>query len=308
MKIVEAGRALREGLRRLGRHWPALLVAYGVNLVSALALAIFPATRMLEWAQRPALEQAANGISARMVVDFLGAGITSTALGINADARDLQLAILWVLIVAVVLPFVVGLPAALLGGGLVLTYVESPATWSWKRFAWGCWHWFGAFTLLGLVQAIVTGLASVVAVILLAVLGVASWLGWVVAALLAIDLAATLALFEVAGVWMISNRSRNIANALGQAFRYLLKHAALLGSLYAAALGALALAHALYVWDVWPNLPLAIWPLVLVAEQIFILVRLAARLLRLSSVAVLMAPSAAPAAVSGLHHAASADA
>src|SRR5512137_1943398 len=117
MRMVEAGQVLRDGLRRLGRHWPALLVAYGVNLVSALALAIFPAVRMLEWAQRPALEQAASGISARMVVDFLGAGITSTALGINADARDLQLAVLWVLTTAVALPFVAGLPAALFSGG-----------------------------------------------------------------------------------------------------------------------------------------------------------------------------------------------
>ncbi len=192
-------------------------------------------------------------------------------------------------------------------GGLVLTYVESPAPWSWKRFTWGCWHWFGAFILLGLVQVIVTGLASVVAVILVVmVLGEASWLGWVVAALLALDLAVTLALFEVAAVWMVSRPSRDVIRALVQAFHYVIEHAAPLAALYALALGALGLVHALYVWGVWPNLPLAFWPLVLVAEQAFILVRLAARLLRLSSVAALMASSAAPVVVSGLHHAPSA--
>lgn len=269
-------------------------VAYGVNLASALALAIFPAARLLEWAQRPALEQAASGISARMVVDFLGAGLTNATLGINADARDLQLAMLWGLAAAAVLPFLAGLPAALLNGGLVLTYVEAPAPWSWQRFTWGCWHWFGAFILLGFIQALLAAVMSVVTVVLMVmVAGEASWLAWALAASLALYLTVMLALFEVAGVWMASRSSRNIAQAVGAAFRFLLARAIPLAALYAVALGALALVHGFYVWGVWPHLPLAFWPVVLMLQQAFILVRLAARLLRLSSVVALMAPTGA---------------
>jgi len=281
--------ALSEGFRRVRRHWQVLLIAYGVNLVSAGALAFFPALGLFQAAYRPALAEAANGISARMVVDFLGAGITNATLGINPDGRVLQLAVLWALVAAAVLPFLAGLPAAFLNGGLVLTYVESPAPLRLRRFAWGCWHWFVPYLVLGLGQVLFSALAGVPVVLAVAASWPrAPWVAAVVGAALAAALVAILALFEVAGVWMVSNGSRNLARAVRASFSYLVKSAGPLAVLYAVALAGLGLAHVLYTWGLWPRLPLAVWPVVLVAQQAFILIRLAAHLLRLGGCAAIV--------------------
>ncbi len=285
--------ALVEGFRRLVQYWPVLLVAYGVNLLSAAVLAIFPALGLFQAAYRPALAEAAQGISARMVVDFLGAGITNATLGINPDGRALQLALLWALVAAVLLPFLAWLPGAFLSGGVVLTYVESPAPWLPRRFLWACWHWFGPFLLLGLGQVIAPALIAVPAALSVAVSWQAApWEAWIVAAVVAADLAVSLALFEVAGVWMVSHTSRHLGRALREAFRFLVRNAGPLVVVYGVALGGLGLAHALYDLGLWPHVPLAVWPVVLVVQQAFILTRLAARLLRLSACAVLTAQHA----------------
>jgi len=287
--------ALREGFARLRRYWPALLAAYGVNLISALLLALFPALGLLGAAQRPALAEAAHGISANMVIDFMGSGILNATQGLTPDGRAFQWAALWALVTAAVLPFVAGLPAAFLNGGLVLAYVESPARFTWKRFLWGCWRWFSAFLMLGLGQVLVTLLVGVPAIILIGLAsGRAPWAVGGLALILALALAVSLALFELAGVWMVSRGSRNFARALWQALVYLVRHAGALAVLYALALGGLGLVHALYLWGIWPRLPLEVWPVVLVAQQAFILLRLGARLLRLSACAVLMPSPNAP--------------
>ena len=82
------------------------------------------------------------------------------------------------------------------------------------------------FLVFGLVQALLTALVGVPAAVLM---GLASsrapWAVWALAALLAAVLAVSLALFEVAGVWMVSQSSRNFARALGAALRYLREQA-----------------------------------------------------------------------------------
>jgi len=281
--------ALSEGFRRLTHYWPALLVAYGVNVLSAAVLAIFPALGLFQAAYRPALAEAAQGISARMVIDFLGAGITNATQGINPDGRAVQLALLWALVTALALPFLAWLPAAFLNGGLVLTYVESPAPWRPRRFVWACWHWFGPFLLLGLAQVLAPALVAFPAVLFLgAAWEQAPWEAWIVVVALAADLALSLALFEVAGVWMVSHNSRHLGRALRAAFSFLIRNAVSLAVVYAVALAGLGLAHALYDLGLGPHLPLAVWPVVLVVQQAFILTRLGARLLRLSACAVLI--------------------
>ena len=298
MKKTSARLALGESWRRLWRYWPGLLVVYAVNLLSAVALALLPANGLLEAARRPALTQAAGGISAGMIVDFLGAGLTNTMSGINPDGRAFQLSALWVLLAGVLLPFVAGLPAALLNGGLTLVYVEAPAPWKWKRFAWGCWHWFGSFILLGLSQVLLTVLVVAPAAVLIGVAATRwAWAGWALALLLAVVLAAGLALFETAAVWLVAQPSLNFARALWTALRYGLGQVRPLAAIYAVLLLGLGLAHLLYN-GLWPLLPLAAWPLVLVVQQGFILTRLAARLLRLGACAALIVPAAVtPAAV-----------
>jgi hypothetical protein len=144
--------------------------------------------------------------------------------------------------------------------------------------------------MLGLGQVLLTVLVATPAAILMGVVASrAVWALWLLAALLAVLLAALLALFEVAGVWLVAHGSRNFAQALAAAARTLVKQAGPLAVLYALALGGLALGHGLYTGLLWPHLPLAVWPLVLMAQQAFILFRLAARLLRLSACASLVA-------------------
>ena len=154
----------------------------------------------------------------------------------------------------------------------------------WRRFLWGCWHWFGAFLLLGAVQAV----ASVVVFALLvgaamgAVAAVGGWLTWVVTPVLALAAVLWLALTECTRIVAVIEGTRNVLRAFGGAMRFVLRHIPSMAGLYGPALLLLGLVHALYRWGVMPYLPLEWWPLVLVVQQATIAARLGARLVRLA--------------------------
>jgi hypothetical protein len=282
-------RAWREGLVRVWRYrglWAAL---FALNLVTGLALAALPGAGLLGLlGRRPAIWQAAReGFSLRLALDLLMAGLASAQAGLEnsmPEAADaLSLVILSTLAGALAAPLVAWLPATFLGGGLLSTYTAQPRPWCWRRFLRACWHTFGAFLLLGLVQ--LAGYALLVGPLALGGLAIAvaaGWPGWLVLALALLLGLAWQAVCELARAVAVVTGRRHAGRALGAALRLAWRHAPPLALFYGLAFGVLGLLHALYRWGLAPLLPLHAWLLVFALQQALVLLRLGLRLVRLA--------------------------
>jgi hypothetical protein len=280
--------AFRVGLSRLLRYRQVLLLLFGVNLLSALLLAVLPAAGLAaEFGHRPAMRQAADGVDAWLVIETLMAPLSSTVLageGWSELTRWLRQATAVGLATLAALPLLAWVSAAFLSGGVLLTYVEASHPFRWRRFLWGCSHWFGAFLLLGALQALASGalFVSLVGIAVGAIAAVGRWLTWVVVLLLAAVAGLWLAVTECTRILAVVGQTRNILRAFGGAVRFVFRHFPALGGLYGLALALLASLHALYRWGLMARLPLKWWPVVLLVQQAFILGRLGARLVRLA--------------------------
>ena len=289
--------AFRTGLSHALRYRWVLLVLFTVNLLSALMLATLPALGLATWlGHRPAIREAADGVDAWLVVETLTAPLSGTALGEDGWpelTRRLRQATLLGLVTAAALPLLAWLPSAFLSGGLLLVYAEAvrlsahdeaPLPFRWSRFLWGCYHWLGAFLLLGVVQGLsfILLFAPAIAAAVGAVSVAGGWLAWVVVPLLALLAVLWLALMECTRVVAVVGETRNVARAFGGAVRLVFRRPLPVAGLYGLALLLLGVLHALYRWGLTPHLPLDWWPLVLVVQQAFILARLWARLARLA--------------------------
>jgi hypothetical protein len=290
MLKINGWNAFRTGLSHAACYRWILLILFVVNLLSALPLTALPtlglATRI---GQRPAIRQAADGVDAWLVIETLMSPLSDMALGDTGAESTSQLrqASLLGFLTALALPLVAWLPAAFLSGGVLVTYAEAPSPFRWRRFLWGCWHWFGAFLLLSAVQGIASTalFIPVVGVALGAIAAVGRWLLWVVAPLLALLILLWLALMEYIRVAAVVGQTHNVFRAFGQAIRFIFgsrRNLLAVTALYGLALLLWGILHALYRWGLMPHLPLDWWPLVLVVQQAFILARLWARLVRIA--------------------------
>ena len=223
------------------------------------------------------------------------APLSSTALGGGSWpelARWLQQTTLVGLTTALALPLLAWVSAAFLSGGVLLTYAEAPQPFDefrtqpfrWRRFLWGCYHWFGAFLLLGALQALASSVlfAPLVGIAVGAIAAVGRWLAWAVVALLAAVAALWLAVTECTRIVAVAEQTPNIFRAFGRAVRFVFRNFPAVAGLYGLALALLGSLHALYRWGLMAHLPLNWWPLVLIVQQTFILIRLGARLARLA--------------------------
>ena len=192
---------------------------------------------------------------------------------------------------AAALPLLAWLPTAFVSGGVLLTYAEAPQRFRWRRFLWGCWHWFGAFLLLGIGQ-FVASLALFLPALAAAVAATAAagWLAWIAVPGLALLGVLWTALIETTRVIAVVRGKRNVFRAFSGAVGFIVRHFPAVAGLYGLTLLALGLVHALFRWGLVANLPLNWWPLVLFVQQAFILARLGARLVRLAGSVVLVAP------------------
>lgn len=305
------------GLSQALHHRWMLVILFAANLLSALPLAVLPAAGLAAGlGHRPVIHQAADGVDAWLVIEALTAPTADAVLGQSAEtsfSRLLRQATQVGLATAAALPLLAWLTGAFLGGGVLLTCAEAhrPKTAEgqpseelgtgsaeqfrtvpsrWRRFLWGCYHWWGAFLLLGAVQ----GVASVVLFVPLLSAAIAAsvllggWFTWVVVPLLALAAMLWLAVAECTRVVAVVDRTRNVARAFGRAVRFVFRHLPAVAGLYGLALALLGAVHALFRWALMPRLPLDWWPLVLVVQQTFILVRLGARLARLAGTVALV--------------------
>ncbi len=306
---MNAWHALRAGLARTTRYWQVWLILYAANLLGALLLVFLPAlTLVSEPGHRPAIRQAADGLDAWLVLETLMSPDATAALGQGGPepslTPDLQQALLVALITLVALPWLAWLPASFLTGGLLLTYAGDPqrrSDWGpqpfrWRRFLWGCWHWFGTFLLLGLVQAFGWLIGLIPGVFLIvAALSVGQWLVWLLVAGLGLWLAFWLVLLEYARVAAVVGDTKNAVRALGSGLRFIVRHLLPVAGLYTLSLLLAAALHALFRLGLMPYLRLDWWLLVLLVQQVFILARLGIRLVRLGGeTALVMGASQAP--------------
>jgi hypothetical protein len=225
-------------------------------------------------------------VDAWLVIETLMSPLIDMALeGVGPGSTgQLRQATLLGLLTTLALPVVAGLPAAFLGGGVLLTYAETPLPFRWRRFLWGCWHWFGAFVLLSVGQGIVS--TALFVPLTGAVLGIAAVVGgglaWIIVSPLALFALLWLALVECIRVVAVVGQTRNVFHALRGAVRFVFHDFLAVLGLYVLALLLLGLLHALYRLGLMPHLPLDWWPLVFIVQQAFILARLWARLARLA--------------------------
>jgi hypothetical protein len=290
--------AFRTGISRMVHHWQALLIVFAVNLLAALLLATLPALSLVpDLGHRPAIRKVADGVDAWLVVETTLSPFTNAVLEQGGPGREsppgLQQTILWVLLAAATVPLAAWLPAAFLNGGLLRIYAEADQPFRWRRFFRGCWHWWGMFLLLGVVQGIafLAILVPGIALGVVAVVAAGGWLAWMVIAGLALVGVFALALIECTRIVAVVEGTRNLLHAFAGAMRFVLRHPLSLAGFYGLALLLAGVLHAGYRLGLMPHLPLDQWLLVLVVQQTFILARLATRLVRLAGGVVLIAHS-----------------
>ena len=289
--------AFRTGLARVVRYRWVWLVLFAVNVASALLLAALPALGLAAgFGHRPAIRQAADGVDAWLVIEtlfspladgMLGQGVSTPTLPAQGDGQVAGL----VLITAAALPLLAWLPAAFVSGGALLTYAEAPQHFGWRRFWWGCWHWFVAFLLLGMgqfVAAVALFLPALAAAI--AAIAAAGWLAWIAVPGLALAAMLWTAATEITRVIAVASGTRNIFRAFSGAVGFIVRHLPAVAGLYGLTLLALGLVHVLFRWGLMARLPLGWWLLVLLVQQAFVLARLGIRLVRMAGGVALVAP------------------
>ena len=272
--------AFLTGLRRALRYPQVWLVVFAVNLFSALLLAVLPALGLASGlGQRPAIYAAADGLDAWLVIETLMSSLADAALGVPGASPGAVLLLAPLLVF--VLPLLAWLPGAFLHGGLLLTYAEAPRPFRWRRFLWGCWHWWGAFLLLGAAQGAVSAVMLLLTVTVAGIVAVVgNWALWIAAPLLILLSMLGLALLEFTRVYAVVGGTHNLAQAFGRAVSLVVRRPLAVGTLYGLSFLLVGLLHAVFRLGLFPRLPLDGWALVLVAQQAFIMLRLGTRLAR----------------------------
>jgi hypothetical protein len=292
---MNAWQAFRTGLHRATRYWQVWLAVYAAHLLAALVLVALPALSLVSGpGHRPAIRYAADGLDAWLVIEILMSPMSLAALGETGMEPGMSPALQEVLLVGLVTAAATSVLAwflsSFLSGGLLLTYAEAPRAFRWRRYLWGCWHWFGTFLLLGVVQALGWAVTLVPGAILVgAASSVGPWLAWLLVAVLGLALILWWVLVEYSRINAVAGETQNLFLALGRSARFLLRRPLAVAGLLLLSLIPAALLHGLFRYGLLPRLPLDLWFLVLLVQQIFILGRLGIRLVRLAGGMALVA-------------------
>jgi len=281
---VNGLQAFLTGLARFARYPQLLFSAYIFNLISALLLLLLPAFFLLKPAQYTTIQAAADGIDTWLVTELMLSTTTYPALqGLSETLPPdwLGQSILVIVGTLLAIPLLSWLPSSFFAGGILLTYVESPQKFSWRRFLWGCWHWFGTFLLINVLLGFVT---QVLVILLLIGIGFAfsstgGWSNWITIPIFVLIMVPWLAILEYTRLLAVSGNTRNTFQALRKAIGLVFHRPLALMGLYALSLLTLLLTHVTFR-------PLLLsefvswWPLYLIVSQIFIAARLSTRLVR----------------------------
>lgn len=278
---MNGARIFRDGIGEVLHRWQLLIPLYALNLFSALILILFPAILLIAPAQRPAIGDAANGINGWMILDVLMSAQVNQVLGVQESVSALQQATLVGVITLAIIPTLAGIVNAFLNGGILLVYHERAQAFQWKRFVWGCWHWFSAFLLMGFTQFILALLIfSALIVAAITTIGLAGdWSTWIVIPVLIVLMVVWLGIMELTGAQMIVNDTRNFPRAFFESLRNFFRHPINFLVFYGLVTLALVTAHLIFNFAM-PYVPLSWFPLVLIVQQSFVVARLGLRLVR----------------------------
>lgn len=277
------------GIGYMLQRWQLLIPPYALNLFSALILILLPTMTLLAPAHRPAIGDAANGVDGWMILEIAMSPLVNRELGIKELSPEIQQAGIFGLLAIVVAPLTAGIVNAFLNGGILLVYHEQTQSFQWKRFVWGCWHWFSAFLLLGLIQFI---LAVVIFGTLIGgamtLIGLAEWTTWIMIPILILFMMCWLGIMELTGAQMIVGSRRNFARAFFDSLRDVVRRPIHFLVFYGLVTLALVTAHLIFNW-VMPSMPLDSILVVLIIQQGFVVVRLGLRLVRAGGSVALIA-------------------
>ncbi|RPI92090.1 MAG: hypothetical protein EHM40_14000 [Chloroflexi bacterium] len=281
---VNSLQAIQSGLERFVRYPQILLSAYVLNLLSALLLVLVPALLLVRPAHYTVIQTAADGIDTWLVTELLMSTTTYPTLQDSAEPLQpgwLSQSLLVITGILLIMPLFAWLPASFLAGGTLLTYVEAPPAFSWQRFLWGCWHWFGAFLLINLILGIVTQI--LVGALLVGMAAASSAAGsainWITIPFAALVITLWLIVLEYTRLLAVHNRTRNMFKAFGSAVALVIHRPLVLLGFYALSLLILLLIQALFRALLLSEF--VSWGLLfLIVSQIFIMARLSMRLIR----------------------------
>lgn len=291
---MNAWSAFREGFRRGLGYWQIPVVFYLASLLSALPFLILPGINLYSAASQTAIQQAAEGIEAWLCIDALMTNFARMVLGESAPpfaefSQSLSTAYLFGVLAVLSAPVLIWVISASLHGGALTIYKDNPQPFRCRRFLRGCWRWLGAFLLLGLLQMIL-GLVIFIPVGVIALLAISFqfWLIWIILPLLIVFAVIWIALFDITQMYLVIGDNHHLWRALGSAIRFTVRRPLRLGGLYFLALSLLALLHIVFRLGVFSHLPLAWWPISIIAQQGFIFLRLWAKSIRMAGGLVLI--------------------
>jgi len=291
---MNLAKAVKNGITTSTRIPAPLVVSFIVSLIVALALTIPVTMAMNTWV--------GHRLAARdLARDFDGLALLEPLMSASADpqgfarsdpaglveSRTAATTLIAMLTTALVAALIAPLPGVVLGGGVLLTYVEG--RFAWRRFLWGAWHWLLSFFMLAIFFGVCAILIVTLGAIALAAVKAAQVPALTTLALALIGLVyAVLAMtFEYARIIAVVEGTRNFFQALGRAVVLVVRQPVRTLGLYVL-MSALGLALIpLYAKLAAPIIPFEwVWGAI-AAQQLFILARLWTRLARWASEAAL---------------------
>lgn len=283
------------GWSRVIRYWQIIVFLYVINIGTGFLLALMPALQLIEPARLTAIQDAAQGVPVWMAHELTGLLPNSTGMPVDpAQAialQELSAALAIGLGAVGFAPLLAWLTGSVLLGGMILVYSESPRPFLWKRFLWGCWHWCASFLALNLLQVlfilvVVVGGAWLVLAVNQDVSG-ARGMAILTVAVCGLLLSWGAVVLEYSHVVAVQEGTRNPWQALLGALRFSFRRPLPLVSFYSLTTLLILFTHILFRMGIFPHMPLEFWPVVLVAQQVFILTRLSLRGQRLAGAAAL---------------------
>lgn len=283
---VNSLQATRNGFERFIRYPQLLISAYVLNLLSALLLVLVPAALLIGPAHYTGIQIAADGIDTWLVTELAMSFTTSPALqGLSQPLPpDWLSQSLWVIAaIFVVMPFFAWLPASFLAGGTLLIYVETPAEFSWQRFLWGCWHWFGTFLLINLGLGFMTQVF--LGILLVGITIAASTIGglanWITIPFSLLIMTLWLIILEYTRLLAVSHQTRNLFKSFESAVALVFHRLWAVVGFYALSLLVLLFIHVIFRTLLLSAFVSWGWGILfLVVSQLFVMARLSIRLSR----------------------------
>ena len=283
-------KSLREGTTAATRIPAPLAISFVVYLIVALTLTAPVTAAMEAWVgHRLAARDLARDFNGLLLLEPMVSAATvlladapssAEAMAASRAAGTTLMAMLGTVLVALL---VAPLPGIVLGGGVLLTYVEG--RFAWRRFLWGVWHWLFSFFMLAVFFGLCATLIVTLGAIALIVVEAAQVRPLTILAVVMIGLvyAVVAMTFEYARVMAVAEDTRNFIQALRRAVVLIARQPVRTLGVYAlmSAIGLLLIP--LYANIIAPVIPFEWAPVAIAAQQLFILASLWARLARWAS-------------------------